>query len=213
MRYLALITLLTTAAFAQVSDGITTSVSRTVNITPDEAAFTVVVNTTLDTTQDQVVQAFHDAGIQNLAVIAVGVFQAYPSGRTAAGQSAYQVSFTTAPAALASYSKKLDAMNSALPDGFTSVQYSAALNASQSAVDTAHQAVLPQLLRDAQTRAQALAGASGLKLGPITGITESNNSVGVLSVIQASFAGTFSSSNGSSGTQYIFYATVKFAAQ
>jgi hypothetical protein len=71
VRYLALISVFAFAASAQVSDGITTTVSRTVNIAPDEADFVAVVSTSLDTTQEQVTQAFHDAGIQNLTVTGV----------------------------------------------------------------------------------------------------------------------------------------------
>jgi uncharacterized protein YggE len=116
---------------------------------------------------------------------------------------------------LANYSQKLDSLNTKLPAGFMNLQYSAVLSASQSAIDAAHQTTLPQLLTDAKTKAQALAAASGLKLGAITGITESSNApVGVpYAVALLGVISSFSSSNGSAGTQYTFYATVKFASQ
>lgn len=226
MRYLALISLFAFAASAQVADGITTLVSRTVSIAPDEGDFVVLVSTSLDTTQDQVTQVFHDAGIQNLNVTGVaaglngvpiydpmtGVPQ--PNG---ASQLFYQISFTTAPAALSSYTKKLDAMRAKFPNGLMSLQYNAALNASQSAVDASHQATLPLLLQDARTKAQALATAANLKLGAITGVSESN--YGAVGGISAPYAvisgvlGSFSSPGTNASTQYTFYATVKFAAQ
>jgi hypothetical protein len=186
----------------------------------------VGVSTTLDTTQDQVTQIFHDAGIQNLTVTGVaagfngatiydpstGVSQ--PIG---ASQLFYQIAFTTAPAALAGYTKKLDAMRASLPSALASLQYNAALNASQAAVDAAHQTALPQLLQDARTKAQALATATGLKLGGITGVTEANyGAMGGISIPYAVITGTissFSSSGTTASTQYTFYATVRFAVQ
>ena len=93
----------------------------------------------------------------------------------------------------------------------------AALNASQAAVDAAHQTALPQLLQDARTKAQALATATGLKLGGITGVTEANyGAVGGISIPYAVITGTissFSSSGTTASTQYTFYATVRFAVQ
>jgi hypothetical protein len=215
MKLLALLLCSGLAAFAQVADGITTVVSRTVNIVPDEADFVVAVSTALDTTQDQVVQAFHDAGVQNLTVTGVA---AGPNNATypPSGISLlyYQITFTTAPAALTSYAKKMDAMGGKLPGGLSSLQYSAALNASQVAVDAAHQTTLALLLQDARTKAQAIATAAGLKLGGIAGVSESNSAVGYLASPQfVNISATFSSSNIPSNTAATFYATVKFAAQ
>ena len=219
MRYLALISLLAFAASAQVSDGVTTTVSRTVNIAADEADFVALISTTLDTTQQQVTQVFQDAGIQNLTVTGVA---AGPNNSTypppAESQLFYQIAFTTAPAALAGYTKKLDAMRASLPGALASLQYNAALNASQAAVDAAHQTVLPQLLQDARSKAQALATAAGLKLGGITGVTETNyGAVNVVSspqfVVISGVAGSFSSPGTTASTQYTFYATVRFAVQ
>lgn len=224
MRFLSLIMLFAFAASAQVADGITTLVSRSVNVTPDEADFAVLVSTSLDTNQDQVTQVFHDAGIQNLTVTGVAaglngaVYQTVGGTTASPSQLLYQISFTTAPPALAAYSKKLDAMRASLPSAFTSLQYNAALSASQGAVDTAHQTTLPVLLQDARIKAQALATVASLKLGAITGISESNyGAVGGISVptyaILSGVLSSFSSSSTSAGTQYTFYATVKFAAQ
>jgi hypothetical protein len=141
MRHFTLIVLLAFTAFAQAPDGIVASVSRTVNITPDEADFAVTVSTTLDITQDQVTQVFQDAGIQNLKVTGVSTGSNNPfiafdpaTGGPAPSELQYQIAFTSDPAALTSYTKKLDALNSKRPTGFVSLQYSAALNASQTAL-------------------------------------------------------------------------------
>lgn len=219
MRHLALILVFAFAACAQVTDGIITTVTRTVNIAPDEADFVVAAATTLDTTLQQLTQVFHDAGIQNLQVanVAAGVNgNSYPP--VVDSQLFYQISFTTAPAAMKDFAKKLDTLRGSLPSGITAMQYAAALNASQSAVDAAHQAALPQLLQDARSKAQALATAAGLKVGAITGVTESNyGAVGVLANqwfnVGIAIGSFISSGNNTAGTQYTFHASVKFAAQ
>jgi uncharacterized protein YggE len=210
MRRLPLILLFTFTALAQVPNGIVTQVSRTVSITPDEADFSVSVTTTLDTTQDQVTQAFHDAGIPNLTVtgLATGSNPFQSTRGPIMSVLFYQVAITTTPAALTSYTKKLDVMNATLPSGILSLQYGAALNASQTVMDAAHQAVLPQLLQDARTKAQALATVAGLKLGAITGVTDSTNGGGQYIIQDA-----FYFSNAPNSTSATFSATVKFAAQ
>jgi hypothetical protein len=215
MRPLALIFLFAAASFAQV-DGIVTTVTRTVTLAPDEADFIVVVSTTLDTSQQQVQQIFQDAGVQNLTVSGVAAGpnnSAYPP--PADSQLFYQIAFITAPAAIKDFAKKLDAMRATLPNGLASLQFSASLNASQTAVEAAHQTALPQLLQDARTKSQALASAAGLKLGAITGITESNYGATPAYIGQwFSVAGFISSApNATAGTQYTFYASVKFAVQ
>lgn len=217
MRHAALILLFALGASAQVSDGLTTNVNRAVAITPDVADFTVVVTTALDTTQQQVVQALQDLGVQNPAVAAViagGNNYAYPP--ITDSQFYYQVTFTTAPAAMKDLAKKLDALRATLPPGFSSVQYSAALNASPAAVAAAHDATLPKLLADAQAKAQTLASAAGLKLGGITGIAESfYPSTGISFPVAVISTGAYTSSTNSSnnGSQYTFSAVVKYAAQ
>jgi uncharacterized protein YggE len=215
MRYAGLIFAFAMAAFGQVTDGITVNTTRIVNITPDEADFTVVVTAKLDTTQAQVTQAFQNIGIQNLTVtgVAVGPNQnSYPPPSDS--QSYYQIIFTVAPAAMKDYAQRLDTMHAGLPDGFTSLQYSAAMNASQAAVDSAHQTALPQLLADARSRAQTLATVAGLKLGAILGVTESSygnsGAFGSYLLVSSVFS---TSPTGGNGTQYTFYATVKFGAQ
>ena len=87
MRLIGLLVLFSVAAAAQLaSDGIVASVTRTVNITPDQADFTVVAGATLDTTQQQVTQIFTDAGFPSPAVVGVAAGQnsyTYPPRATA----------------------------------------------------------------------------------------------------------------------------------
>ena len=128
MRFVSLILLSTCAAFAQFNDGITTSVTRSVAIAPDEADFTVVVSTSLDTTQQQVTQVFQDAGIQNSNVTSVAAGlngSVFPPPTDS--QIFYQIAFTAAPTALKDISKKLDALRSNLPAALSSLQYTATM--------------------------------------------------------------------------------------
>jgi uncharacterized protein YggE len=215
MRLVSLLALLAYAAAAQTSDGVTLSVTRPVNIAPDQAEFSVVCTTGLDTTQQQVTQALADLGISNAVVTTVAVASnsyAYPPVDNS--QLYFQVSFTTAPAAMKDVAKKLDAFRAAPPAGFTGAQFGAALTASQAAIDAAHQTALPLLLGDARTKAQALASAAGVKLGGIVGVSEwsygpATAQYGSIAVVQ----GTLSTSTSSGGTQYSFSASVRFSVQ
>jgi hypothetical protein len=60
-------------AFAQLSDGLTVSASRTVTVPADEADFTEMVTTSLDTAPSQVTEALQDLGASNPQVTAVVV--------------------------------------------------------------------------------------------------------------------------------------------
>ena len=111
--------------------------------------------------------------------------------------------------------KKLDAFRAAPPAGFTTVQYVAALTTSQAAIDAAHQTALPLMIAEARTKAQALASAAGVKLGPILGISEFSYGAGAPAgyFLSSAVLGTITSSTSSTGSQYSFSATVKFAVQ
>ncbi|HEY2015225.1 MAG TPA: hypothetical protein VGH38_17065 [Bryobacteraceae bacterium] len=216
MRLPGLILLLGVSAWAQVaSDGVVTNVSRIVNIAPDEADFSVIVSGPLDTTQQQVTQIFLDSGIANPAVVSVAAGQnsfSYPPPTDS--QMFYQIAFTAAPSALAGFAKKLDALRANLPPGLTGIQYTASLNASPAAVSAARQSVAAQLLADARSKAQSLATAASLTLGAIQGISETSyGTTGILTSLTTNVGAGVSSSTsvGGSGTQYTFYASVKFA--
>lgn len=217
MKPLVLMVLLACAAGAQGVNGIVVSVSRTANLTPDEADFTVVATAPLDTTQAQITQILQDLGAQNPVVTAVSAGQnSYTYPPPADSQMLYQVAFSAAPAALKDLAKKLDAVRNNLPATLTGLQFSASLNASQAAVDAAHNNILPQLLSDAAAKAQNVAAAAGLKLGAIQGVVDSANAVyGLGAVSAAQFVlttGIISTSTTSGpGTQFSFYATVTFA--
>ena len=220
MRLPSLICALAFAAGAQTTaDGVNVSVSRSVNITPDQAEFVAVVAVGLDTSQQQVAQAFRDLGVPNPVVVnaAAGVpSYAYPPQTDT--QFFYQISFTTTPDAVKDFAKKLDAFRAALPGGFASVQYAASFTASAAAVESARKTALPQLIADARAKAQSLAEVTGVKLGSVLGVSDYSTGYGYAApagYILGNFltSGSFSSSYSGSGTQYTFSATIKFASQ
>jgi uncharacterized protein YggE len=215
MRLVALFLLSAVASFAQITDGVATSVTRTVTLTADEADFSIIAGASLDTTQQQIAQIFLDAGIANLSNSGTALSPNYdystnpPNIQT---QVLYQFTFSVPAAGLKDAAKIMEALRAKPPDLLKSMQYSAALNASPATVDAMRQTLLPQLFADAQKKAQTLASAAGLKLGGVKGVGESfyGNGNSVNWIGTGSYGGTFSSSSSGSGTQYTFYANVTY---
>ena len=214
MRTFSLILLFCAAACAQAIDGLNVSVNRTVTLPSDEAAFTVLVSGALDITADQALQVLQTAGLQNLSVTGTGLGQTYSYPEPAAVQVVYQVNFTVAAAALKDAGKKLEALRLAPPQPLSGLQYNATVNTSAAAIESSRQTVLPQLLAEAQKKAQFLATSAGVKLGAIKGVSESSYAAyGYVSGWLASpqiVSGSFSNSN-TGGTQYTYYANVTFS--
>ena len=214
MRIFSLILLFCAAAGAQSIDGLNVSVTRTVTLPSDEAAFTVLVSGALDLTADQALQALQTAGLQNLSVTGTGLGQTYSYPEPATVQVVYQISFTVPAGALKDAAKKLEALRLAPPQPLAGLQYNATVNTSAATIETSRQSVLPQLLAEAQKKAQFLATSAGVKLGPIKGMSEyfygSYSSVSGWFSSSQMVSGSFSNSS-AGGTQYTFYANVTFS--
>jgi uncharacterized protein YggE len=217
MRLLGLILLTCVAAFAQVTDGIATSVTRTVILTADQADFSLIAAVPLATTQQQVMQILQEAGFPNLTSTGTYLTQTYDYSRNPPNTDTvmvYQFSLTVPAGELATTVKAAEALRTKLPATLTSFQYAAGLSASPTTIDAMRQTLLPQLFAEAQKRAQGLATAAGLKLGAIKGVSESSYSAG------GNYAGYIGggvglssisgSTVGSAGTQYTFYANISF---
>jgi hypothetical protein len=216
MRLMCLLVLLACAAAAQTADGVTVNVLRQANVPPDQAEFNAVFTTALDTTQQQVTQALNDLGVPNPVVTAVAIASntySYPPSDTS--QLYFQVTFTTPPAAMKDIAKKFDAFRATPPAGFTALQYAAALTTSQAAIDAAHQTALPLMIAEARAKAEALASAAGVKLGPLQGISEFAYGAGAPAgyFLASAVLGSISTSTSSTASQYSFSATVKFGVQ
>jgi uncharacterized protein YggE len=218
MRLVSLLLLSALAAFAQLTDGVATSVTRTVTLTADEADFTIIAGASLDTTQQQIAQVFVDAGITGLTNVGTSLSQSYDYSTnpyTVQTLVVYQFTFSVPAAGLKDAAKIMEALRTKPPDLLKTFQYSAALNASQATVDAMRLTVLPQLFADAQRKAQTLATAAGIKLGAVKGVSESfyasgNSGISYVSLSAFVTTGTTTSSIGGSGTQYTLYANVTY---
>jgi uncharacterized protein YggE len=217
MRLTGLFLIFAFTTFAQFIDGVATSVTRTVTLTADAADFSVIAGAGLDTTQQQIAQVFLDAGVSGLSLSGTSLGQSYdystnpPNVQT---QVLYQFTFSVPAAGLKDMAKIMETLRAKPPALLKSLQYSAALNASQSTVDAMRQTTLPLLIADAQKKAQTLAAAAGLKLGAVKGASDSYYASGYSSVAwigTSPYGGTFSSNTGGSGTQYSFTANVSFS--
>jgi len=217
MRLLSLILLTCLAAFAQVTDGVATSVTRSVILTADQADFSLIAAVPLATTQQQVVQVLQEAGFPNLTSTGTYLTQNYDYSRnppTTETLLVYQFSLTVPAGELGSTVKAAEALRTKIPAPLLSFQYAASLSASPTTVDAMRQTLLPQLFAEAQRKAQVLATAAGLKLGAIKGINESSYASGgnYVSFIGGGvgLSSVSSSTVGSSGTNYTSYASISF---
>ena len=219
MRLVTLLLLSAFISFAQLTDGVATSVTRTVTLTADTADFSIVAAAGLDTTQQQIAQIFLDAGVSGLSNSGTALSQNYDYSTnppTIQTLVLYQFAFSVPAAGLKDAAKIMETLRTKPPDLLKGFQYSAALNASQATVDAMRQTLLPQLFADAQKKAQTLAAAAGLKLGGVKGVSETFYATGYSNVnwIGTSSFGntsTITSTIGGSGTQYIFNANVTFS--
>jgi uncharacterized protein YggE len=218
MRLLLALLLTSCAAFAQLTDGVATTVSRTVTLTPDQADFAISAGASLGTTQQQATQVLLDAGLSNLTLTGTSLGQAYDystSPYTVQTLIFYQFAFSIPASGLKDTANTMEKIRTQPPDAFRIFQYSAGLSASPATVEAMHQTLLPQLFADAQKKAQAIATAAGLKLGAIRGVSEyyySGGSSGSswLSSGNVNTTVTTSSTSSSGGTQFTFYASVTY---
>jgi len=218
MRLPILFLLTALIAAAQLTDGVATTVSRTVTLTADEADFSIVAGADLGTTQQQVAQVFLDAGITGLSNTgtSIGQYTDYSTNQPVPQtQVVYQYAFNVPAAGLKDAARIMEGLRTNPPALLKTFQYAASLNASQATVDAMHQTLLPQLFADAQKRAQLLASAGGLKLGAVKSVSESyyaQGNSGIAYLSTAVFSTTNSGySSGGGGTQYTFYAAVTYS--
>lgn len=214
---LFLFTVFSCVATAQTFAGINAPVRRTVTLKADEAAFTIIVAATIDSTQQQVKQALQNAGLPNPTVVGTGLGQdnsAYPS-RPA--QILYSATVAIPAGSAKDTAKSLETLRTNLPAPLQRLQYSVAFTPSQNTVDAMRLVLMPQLLDESRKLAQSLAAASGVKLGAIRSVSDSAGAVGGYTLAAARVAvvtGDFllgAPYSLASGMQYTFYLNVVFA--
>ena len=211
-----LLIVLCSVGTAQTLDGINAPASRTVTLTADEAAFTISVAATLDSTQAQVKQALQNAGLPNPTVVATGLGQdssTYPPG---GAQILYSATVTIAAGSVMDAARGLETLRTHLQAPLQNLQYSVAVNPSQATVDAMRKVVMPQLLDDSRRLAQTLATATGVKVGAIRSISDSTGAVGGVYLAAARLVTIYDPLTGNlpslpSSTQYTFYVNVVFA--
>src|SRR5664279_1124206 len=146
MRLVTLLLLSAFASFAQLTDGVATSVTRTVTLTADEADFSIIAGASLGTTQQQITQIFLDAGVSNLTNSGTALSQNYDYSTnppTVQTLVVYQYGFSVPAAGLKDAAKIMETLRTSPPDLLKSFQYSASLNASQATVDAMRLTLLP----------------------------------------------------------------------
>src|SRR5450756_434592 len=191
--FLFLIPVFSCVATAQTFEGISAPASRTVTLAADEAAFTLTVAASLNSTQQQVKQALQDAGLPNPTVVATGLGQNTSQYFSGPVQILYSATVVIPAGAAMDTAKSLEALRTHLPAPLQSLQYSVAFNPSQTTVDAMRQVVLPQLLDDSRKLAQSLAAAAGVKLGAIRAIGDAAGVYAILGGATFLRAGDFSS--------------------
>jgi uncharacterized protein len=195
LRYVLLISgvLLVAAAIAGVaqpskggaantsSTTITVSGNGTANATPDKASFDFGVTTNAATASDamsknndqaqKIIDALKNAGVDSSDIQTSQVSlwpQTSNDGSTITGYQASNTVTVTAPVG-----KSGDLVDAAVSNGANNVS---GPNLSVSDQSDAYAAAMKKAVADAQSRAQAIASASGLTLGGIVNITDQGSS-------------------------------------
>jgi parvulin-like peptidyl-prolyl isomerase len=215
MKHLFLLfTVFAFVAAAQAVDGISAPVSRTVTLEGDEAAFSMTVGATLDSTAQQVKEALQNAGLPNPTVVATGLAQATTEWFAGPVQILYSATVTLAAGSATDTAKSLEALRTNPPAPLQSLQYSVAVRPSQAAVDAMRQTVLPQLLNESRKLAESLAAATGIKVGATRAISDFGGIYAYVNTAAFIYDPLTSvlPSPLSSSTQYTYSLNVVFAA-
>src|SRR6266404_4889304 len=174
IRPLAVLLLTSVVLFGQLS-GVNQNVSRNSTVQPDEATFSVSVNTTSETTLETLLGILQKAGISAGDLVSQGINSSYSYNQGPPLENYYNFGFTVAPSRMQDIAGKLNEIRQNLPDAVTQLQFSANLSASQKAVNEARLRLLPDLIAEARQRAEVLARLSGLNLGAIESISDFTN--------------------------------------
>jgi hypothetical protein len=215
MRKLALILAMAGAAFAQV-DGIATTATRSVTLSPDEVTFNVTVIAEISTTLEQAVAAVQDAGVTSKNLLGIASSEEYygPSPLSRTSRLTYGFTVTQPYSKMKETTEKLEAARRRLAaESGGDVVFTLYVNATEKAVQDARQRLVTELLAEAKSNAQFLANAAGLTLGGLLNVSEN---VYPASGVPGPYYGSISFSSGSPSpvpirVTYTVY--VRYAAQ
>ena len=167
-------------AFGQLgANSITVSASNSASLQPDDATFSVSVQSGLTTGFDDVVMALQGSGITAANLSSVNTEQQYangsPSGLALQWTFSLPVPLTntkTTVASLTALEQTIGAQNSGLTLSFSIVGTQVSPQLAQSQTCS-----LSNLIASATAQAQGIAAAAGVTLGPINAISSSTSNV------------------------------------
>lgn len=169
-KVMATISLTAALPFAQ-TDGITVSVSRSMELPVEDANFLISVQAESGVSLEKVVGALNGLNITAKDLVGINSQQLGPSSNPP--RYLYLFSFTASFAKLKDTQEALAAAKTSLLAANMDLQnVSIQFAPSESARETARQRLMPELLADARKRAEQIANAAGASLGRILGIGE-----------------------------------------
>jgi hypothetical protein len=180
-RIFTLALIASSLAYGQLlSNTVTITASRTLNVQPDQIVFGVTVNSGIGTSLTTVLSALQPVGISaaNLSSVTTGTFQTGVIQTTLV-----QWSFTL-PAAFASMQSTVTALTN-LQQNFmqndSGLTLSFLVEGTQLSQQLQQMQVCPlaDLLSDAQTQARSLASTAGFSVGSVVAMSSSTSSGGV----------------------------------
>jgi hypothetical protein len=178
MRIFIIPFLLAGAAWSQVSldaNSILVNAVRTVALPPTDVSF--MINVTVDFTVpvEQVLSAV-DFGLTINDVVGISSYPGYtPYGPASGTRVTYTFRLGVPLTRMKETVDKLEKLRKATDTGVDLTYTTAQIGPSEAAVAAAREKALPELIADARARAQSIATAAQLKLGPIQAVNESNS--------------------------------------
>jgi uncharacterized protein YggE len=166
--------ILAVGGYAQV-DGISTTASRNLTLNPDEVTFYVSLTTELGTTLEEAVASMQDTGITAKQLLGITSTPEYygPPPQTRTARVAYQFFVTHPYGRLKEVADKLETARKAVVANNGDLQFTLYVSASEKAIEDNRQQLLPQLIAEARKKAELLANAAGMTLGPVLNVSES----------------------------------------
>lgn len=158
--------------FAQ-TDAITVTVSQNVDLTPDAIYFALAIVTDPDTSLDEVLAAAQNLGLTAQSLFSVTMQQYGPS--VSQTRLAYAFNLAVPYAKFKETNDKLATVRRTMAAATPAMDvqvYGISIAPNEAARDQARLTLLTPLFDDARKRADQLAKAAGVTLGPVLGVSE-----------------------------------------
>jgi hypothetical protein len=184
----SLLALLLVSTFTAQAETLSTSVSRTITLPPDESTLEISVAAGSGVSAEQILKALESAGVtaQDLTGISAGSTSFNPADPASAGvlvEMSLHVPFAATQQTIA----KLEAARQPMRANKQELRYTLIGNVSEAALAKVRERLLPELLDDSRRKAEALAAASGRKLGTLLSLGDGTAGLGYTSAISGFF--------------------------